>query len=193
MSKDSFKGKVVIITAPSGAGKTTIVKHLKEVFSQLAFSVSATTRLKRKGEVHGKDYFFNTSNEFNELIANGDLVEWQEVYENQFYGTLRSEVDRIWDDQKHILFDIDVKGATNLKSKFQFDALSIFIKPPSLNTLMERLINRRSESPDDLKRRIRKMKEELSYESEFDLSVINDDLEVALEHTEQLVREFLSN
>ena len=193
MSKDSFKGKVVIITAPSGAGKTTIVKHLKEVFSQLAFSISATTRLKRKDEVHGKDYFFTTSDEFNELIANGDLVEWQEVYENQFYGTLRSEVDRIWDDQKHILFDIDVKGATNLKSKFQFDALSIFIKPPSLSTLMERLINRRSESPDDLKRRIRKMKEELSYESEFDLSVINDDLEVALEHTEQLVREFLSN
>ncbi|TVQ42366.1 MAG: guanylate kinase [Saprospirales bacterium] len=193
MSKESFKGKLIIITAPSGAGKTTIVRHLKEVIPELAFSVSATTRLIRKNEIEGRDYFFKTNDEFSELIKNGDLVEWQEVYENQFYGTLRSEIYRIWEESKHILFDIDVKGATNLKNKFNDKALSIFIKPPSLTVLMERLINRRSETPDDLRRRIKKMKEELSYESEFDISIVNDDLEVALQHTEKIVRQFLVN
>jgi guanylate kinase len=193
MFKDSSKGKMIIITAPSGAGKTTIVKHLKEVIPDLAFSVSVTTRLKRKNEVHGRDYFFKTNDEFNELIKNGDLVEWQEVYENQFYGTLRSEVYRIWEEGKHILFDIDVKGATHLKNKFPDRTLSIFIKPPSLTTLMERLIQRRSETPDDLRRRIRKMKEELSYESEFDISIVNDYLDVALQHAEKIVKEFLIN
>lgn len=193
MSKESLKGKLIIITAPSGAGKTTIVKHLKEVIPELAFSVSATTRLKRKNEVEGRDYFYKTNDEFNEMIKNGDLVEWQEVYENQFYGTLRSEIYRIWEEGKHILFDIDVKGATNLKNKFNEKALSIFIKPPSLTVLMERLINRRSETPDDLKRRIKKMKEELSYESEFDISIVNDDLTIALEHAEKIVRQFLAN
>ena len=193
MSKESLKGKLIIITAPSGAGKTTIVKHLKEVVPELAFSVSATTRLKRKNEVEGRDYFYKTNDEFSEMVKNGDLVEWQEVYENQFYGTLRSEIYRIWEEGKHILFDIDVKGATNLKNKFNEKALSIFIKPPSLTVLMERLINRRSETPDDLKRRIKKMKEELSYESEFDISIVNDDLAVALEHAEKIVRQFLAN
>jgi len=192
MPEKEFNGKMIIITAPSGAGKTTIVKHLKKKFRELEFSVSATTRAKRVNETHGKDYFFLNTAEFKKLISQKELLEWEEVYENQYYGTLRSEVDRIWSEGKHILFDIDVKGATTLKEKFGSKALSIFIKPPSLPILMDRLINRGSETPSQLKKRIIKLKEELSYETAFDEVIVNNDLSDALKEAEEMADAFLN-
>lgn len=191
MTKEKFDGKLVIITAPSGAGKTTIVKHLKQKFPKLEFSVSATTRMRRINEVHGHDYYFLSVDEFKSLIRQEEFLEWQEVYSDQFYGTLKSEVNRIWGLKKHILFDIDVKGAMNLQRKFREKSLSIFIKPPSLDILMDRLTKRGSESPSQLKKRIIKLKEELSYESAFDESVINNELEEALDRATNLVGAFL--
>jgi guanylate kinase len=185
-------GKMIIITAPSGAGKTTIVKHLKSKFSELEFSVSATTRPRRPKEVDGRDYFFLSKDKFVELMQNKDLLEWQEVYSGQFYGTLHSEVNRITDQGKSILFDIDVKGAVNLKREFEGRSLAIFVKPPSLPILMERLRNRGSETPEQLRKRIIKLKEELSYESAFDKVLINNDLQEALKEAEEIVGDFLA-
>ena len=182
---------MIIITAPSGAGKTTIVKHLKSTFPQLEFSVSATTRPKRAIETDGIDYFFLAKEEFRELIRKKKLLEWQEVYPNQYYGTLHSEVNRIIQKGKSVLFDIDVKGAANLKREFSGKSLAIFIKPPSMQILLERLINRGSESPEQLKKRIIKLKEELSYESFFDKVLVNNKLEDALKEAEFMVQEFL--
>nr|MBS0038346.1 guanylate kinase [Saprospiraceae bacterium] len=193
MSNEYFNGKMIIITAPSGAGKTTIVKHLKEKYPKMQFSVSATTRDKRKGELHGKDYFYLSIPEFKKLIDTKQLLEWEEVYENQYYGTLKSEVNRIWSEGKHILFDIDVKGATTLKERYGDRALSIFIKPPSLQVLMKRLKNRGSETPEQLKKRTIKLKEELSYETAFDVVIVNNDLQEALTTAENLVGDFIGN
>ncbi|TVR78822.1 MAG: guanylate kinase [Saprospirales bacterium] len=191
MSEGNQGGKMIIITAPSGAGKTTIVKHLKSTFPQLEFSVSVTTRPKRDVETHGIDYFFLSREEFRELIRSKKLLEWQEVYPNQYYGTLLSEVHRITEKGKSVLFDIDVKGAANLKREFSGKSLAIFIKPPSMQILLERLIKRGSESPEQLKKRIIKLKEELSYESFFDKVLVNNKLEDALKEAELLVEEFL--
>ena len=193
MAKIRGRGRVIIITAPSGAGKTTIVRHLLEKFYFVDFSVSATNRKPRPHEVDGIDYYFYRTDEFQNLIKNDQLVEWEEVYENQFYGTLKREIKRIWRKGRAIIFDVDVKGATNLKEKFGKDALSIFIKPPSIEELLERLKNRKTETPKSLAKRIKRAKKELTYENDFDKVIVNDDLEVAFAEAEKLVIEFLEN
>ncbi len=187
----TFEGKLLIITAPSGAGKTTIVHHLLDTFPQLAFSVSATSRALRVNEREGRDYYHLSAERFEELIAKGAFLEWQEVYAGQYYGTLLSEVDRLWADGKHIVFDIDVKGALNLKNNFPERTLSIFIKPPSREVLTERLRNRKTESPEQLQKRIEKAELELGFENQFDVVLVNDVLERALREAERIVSGFL--
>lgn len=184
--------KLLIFTAPSGAGKTTIVRHLLSRFDQLAFSVSATTRSQRPHEKDGVDYYFVSPEKFKSLLAKEAFVESEEVYQGLYYGTLRSELERLWSLGKCIIFDIDVKGARNLKSKFEKEALTVFIRPPSAAVLFERLRNRRTETPENLKRRIDKAAEELTFESEFDIVLINDDLETALQEAEIIVETFLN-
>ena len=184
--------KLIAITAPSGAGKTTIVRHLLATYDELAFSVSATNREKRDHETDGKDYYFLSTSEFKNKIKNGDFLEWEEVYENQFYGTLKSEVVRIWEDGKNIVFDIEVKGATNIKKMYPDDqSMVIFIRPPSLQTLIERLKNRKTESAQSLKKRIARVKEEMAYQNNFDKILVNDILEVALKEAELMTEEYL--
>ncbi|HMQ60315.1 MAG TPA: guanylate kinase [Flavilitoribacter sp.] len=184
-------GKLIIFTAPSGAGKTTIVRHLLKVFPNLAFSVSATTRQPRSYEEEGRDYYFVSVSQFRSWIDAGAFAEWQEVYEGQFYGTLHSEISRLWAEGKHIIFDIDVKGAVNLKKTYGDQALSVFVKPPSPEVLFERLNLRRTEDPVSLAKRIAKTKEELSYQNKFDAILVNDVLETALTDAERLVSVFL--
>jgi guanylate kinase len=183
--------KMIIITAPSGAGKTTIVEKLLNKFDNLAFSISATTRAKRPHEKDGVDYYFISHEEFKKRIANGDFAEWEEVYENQFYGTLKSEIERIWALDKHIIFDIEVKGAQNLKKIYGDQALAIFINPPSLEVLIERLKNRKTENEKSLKKRIARAKKELEYVNKFDRVVVNDILDKAVENTEKILNTFL--
>lgn len=185
------KGKVIIFTAPSGAGKTTVVQHLLAHYDNLDFSISATTRSRRRHEVNGKDYYFMSVGEFEENIESGKFLEWEEVYSGKFYGTLHSEVDRIWNLDKHIVFDVDVKGATSIKKHFGDEALAVFIKPPSLQTLIDRLKNRGTENPDALRQRIERVKNELTYESRFDKILVNDILEVTLKEAEIMVEDFL--
>jgi len=189
--KKDFYGKMIAFTAPSGAGKTTIVKHLIKKYDQLGFSISATTREKRKNEKHGKDYYFMSIEEFKSQRRKRKFVEWEEVYDDQFYGTLKSEVERVWETGKHVVFDIDVKGATAIKKKYKERCLAIFIKPPSLNVLIERLKNRNTEDEKSLKKRIRRVKRELKYENNFDEVLVNDLLEVALEEAELYVEDFM--
>ena len=184
-------GRMFIFTAPSGAGKTTIVRHLLKTFDRLAFSVSATSRPPRPGEVDGKDYYFLSSDEFRERAAAGEFLEWEEVYNGAFYGTLRSEVDRIWALGKHVLFDIEVKGATNLKNAYPERTLATFIKPPSIEVLEQRLRDRGTESEESINKRIARWREELAYVNNFDRVLINDTLPEALRDAEQLIHEFL--
>lgn len=183
--------KVIIVTAPSGAGKTTIVKHLIINFPQLAFSVSATTRKQRQGEINGKDYYFISAEEFKNKVSNHEFVEWEEVYSNAFYGTLQSEIEKLWSENKIVIFDVDVKGAMNLKKQFGNRALSIFIKPPSAKVLEERLKQRATESLDKIEERVSKAKEEMQYEEYFDETVVNKYLPDALEKASQLVLSFI--
>lgn len=183
--------KMVLFTAPSGAGKTTIVRHLLKQFDQLAFSVSVTTREKRAHEVHGKDYYFITTDEFKTLRADKELAEWEEVYEDQFYGTLKSEINRIAADNKIVIFDIDVKGAKRLKDVYCDDCFSIFVKPPSFEILVERLKNRKTESAKSLEKRINRMKNEMSYEPYFDYQLINDDLDICLREADKIMTDFI--
>lgn len=183
--------KLIIVTAPSGSGKTTIVKHLLSTFDNLAFSVSATTRPPRKNEVHGKDYYFMSLKEFQEHIRKGDFLEWEEVYDNQYYGTLRSEVERLWKEGKHVIFDIDVQGALHLKEAYPDKTLTIFVKPPAPEVLAQRLRKRKSESEESLKKRIAKAEFELSFENNFDVVIVNDKLEEALEKAELVVADFI--
>ncbi|MCL4108699.1 UNVERIFIED_CONTAM: hypothetical protein GTU68_007017 [Idotea baltica] len=187
-----FVGKVIILTAPSGAGKTTVVRHLLKNYEHLVFSISATTRDKRPYETNNVDYYFLDIATFKERVAKGDFLEWEEVYKDILYGTLKSEVGRIWSLQKHIIFDVDVEGATTLKKVFGSAALTIFVKPPSLQTLVDRLKARGTESTEDLKKRISKIRKELSYERRFDKILVNDVLEVSLKEAELMIEEFLS-
>lgn len=182
--------KLIIITAPSGAGKTTIVQHLLSSFDELAFSVSATTRTRRPHEKDGKDYYFLSPQEFKEHIRHHNFIEWEEVYENQFYGTLKHEIERLWNLGKYIIFDIEVKGALNIKKHYPDDSLSIFIQPPSPEILFDRLRNRQTESEESLRKRIERAAFELSCADMFDAILVNDVLSDALAQAEELVSNF---
>ena len=187
-----FQGKVIIFTAPSGGGKTTIVRHLLNTYQDdLDFSVSATSREIRPGEENGKDYYFLTKEEFENKIQAGAFLEWEEVYKDLFYGTLKSEVERIWSLKKHIIFDVDVKGAQSIKSHFGDQCLAIFIKPPSLNILVNRLKSRGTEDEKSLRKRITRVKHEMTYEHLFDKILVNDILEVAQKEAALMVEEFI--
>ncbi len=185
--------KLIVFTAPSGAGKTTIVRSLLNTFDNLAFSVSATTRAKRDGEVHGRDYYFIGVNEFKSLMQVNAFLEWEEVYENQFYGTLKSEVERLWKEGKCVIFDIDVKGALNIKKAYPAETLTVFVKPPSPEILFERLRNRKSESEESLQKRINRAAFELTFEKHFDIVLVNDVLEDALKNATDIAERWLND
>lgn len=185
------KGKLIIVSAPSGAGKTTLVKHLLAGDLNLGFSVSATSRPQRPNEVDGKDYFFMTADAFRERIAAGDLLEWEEVYAGSFYGTLLSEVERLRNLGKNVIFDVDVVGGTNIKKRFGDEAKSIFISPPSIETLELRLKKRRTDSPETIVKRMEKAKWEMSFAPQFDVVVVNDVLEEAKREIYNIVEQFV--
>jgi guanylate kinase len=186
-----IKGKMIIFTAPSGSGKTTLVRHLLEEFDFLEFSISATTRAKRDYEVDGKDYYFLSPEEFKRRLQNNEFIEHEEVYEDQYYGTLKSEVERIWSLGKTIIFDIDVKGAVNIKQLYGDQCLTIFVRPPSVDVLISRLTARATETEESLRKRIARIREEITYEVHFDTVVVNDLLEVAKKESEYLVENFV--
>ena len=188
------KGKLLVFSAPSGSGKTTIVRHLltKEDLN-LEFSISAATRDPRGEEVNGKDYYFMSIEEFKKHIKADDFVEWEEVYRDNFYGTLKSEVERIWAKGKNVIFDIDVAGGLRIKSKFPQETLAVFVKPPSVDELKRRLKERSTESDDKINMRIAKAHVELATAPQFDIIIKNYDLDVAKEEAYQLVKDFVSS
>lgn len=188
-----MKGKLVIISAPSGAGKTTIVKHLLESGLNLSFSVSATTREPRGSEKDGEEYFFLSVPEFKRRIANNEFVEWEEVYKDLFYGTLKCEMERIWNNDKHVLFDVDAQGGINLKKKFGTDAISIFIMPPSVKELENRLLKRATDTPEKIRIRVEKAREEMELANQFDTVITNHHLDKAKQETTKTVSSFLSS
>lgn len=191
--KDAFVGKLFVFSAPSGSGKTTIVRHLlnQERFN-LEFSISATSRAPRGQEVDGKDYYFISLKEFKQKIRNDEFLEWEEVYRDNFYGTLKTEVERIWAKGKHVIFDIDVVGGLRIKKKFPEQTLAVFIKPPSVDELKKRLKKRSTESEEKINMRIAKASVELATAPQFDVTIKNYDLDVALKETEKLVEDFLN-
>jgi guanylate kinase len=186
-----MNGKLVIISAPSGAGKTTIVKHLLESGLNLSFSVSATTRQLRGNEMNGVDYFFMTVADFRKKIENNEFVEWEEVYKDLFYGTLKRELERIWANGQHVLFDVDVKGGIALKDKYGTDAIAIFVMPPSVEELENRLVKRATDTVEKIKIRVEKAKEELKLANQFDVVIVNHQLDKAKEETFKIVSSFL--
>ena len=185
-------GKLVIFSAPSGAGKTTIVRHLLTKIPELEFSISATTRKPRGDEQNGRDYYFIGKEEFLHRIAKKQFVEFEEVYTGTFYGTLRTEIERIWQKQKTVIFDIDVEGGLHLKRKYDGQALAIFVQPPSLEVLTERLTARGTDSAEKLKERFIKAEKELNYAPQFDIILKNHDLQTACNEAEELVRKFIA-
>lgn len=186
----SNENKVIIFSAPSGAGKSTIVKHLLGKYPFLEFSISATSRPPRGEEKNGVDYYFFTKEEFEQKIRKGEFVEYEEVYAGSYYGTLQSEVERIWAKGHIILFDIDVKGGINIKRLYGRHALAVFIQPPSVEALKERLVKRGTDSPQAIERRVAKAEEELEYAKNFDRVIVNDSLECALREAEAVVETF---
>lgn len=187
-----MQGKIIIFSAPSGAGKTTIVKHLLSVNPQLSFSISACTRDKRgRSEVNGKDYYFITPEEFKEKISHDEFVEWEEVYEGAFYGTLKSEIERIWNSGKHVILDVDVKGGLSIKHFYNERALAVFVKPPSIEELASRLTARNTDSASSISSRVFKAKFELGFEDQFDKVIVNNNLEQAFAEAEELVNAFI--
>jgi guanylate kinase len=186
-----MKGKLVIFSAPSGAGKTTIVRHLLKQSFNFEFSVSATSRKARPAEIHGKDYYFLTEKDFKQKVENDEFLEWEEVYSGICYGTLKSEVERIRNQGKNVLFDVDVIGGLNIKKYYGDEALAVFVQPPSVKELRKRLENRSTESEDKIKMRLEKAENELNYARRFDVVLINNQLNKALKKAEQLVTEFL--
>ncbi|MEO1434607.1 MAG: guanylate kinase [Bacteroidota bacterium] len=193
MDKPRKHKQLIVVAAPSGAGKTTIVRHLLATFDELAFSVSATTRPRRAHEKNGEHYYFLSVDDFKSKIEHGDFLEWEEVYHNQFYGTLSSELDRLSQMGKTVVFDIDVQGAINIKAQFGEDCFTVFVMPPSLETLTLRLQGRKTESPESLKKRIDKAEEELALAPRFDYILLNDQLDVALQESEKIVQYFLDH
>lgn len=183
--------KVIIFSAPSGSGKTTLVKHCLQQFPQLQFSVSATTRALRGEEIHGKDYFFLSVEAFKKLISENAFVEYEEVYHDKFYGTLKSEVESIWQSGKTVIFDVDVKGGIALKKYFGDKALSVFIMPPSVEELERRLVSRATDDPETIKTRVAKASEEMTYKDQFDAIIVNNDLDEAKNTTENILKNFL--
>ncbi len=186
------QGKAIIVSAPSGAGKTTLVHHLLSLPLNLAFSVSACSRKKRENEQEGRDYYFLSVNEFRKKIEDDAFVEWEEVYQDHFYGTLKSETERIWDKGNHVIFDVDVVGGLNLKKAFGDQALAVFVQPPSVDVLEQRLRKRRSESEEMLAQRVQKSWHELDHARDFDVVILNDDLDQACTEIERVVRKFLA-
>jgi guanylate kinase len=185
------EGKLIIFSAPSGSGKTTIVRHLLATYSsKLAFSVSACTRPRRDYEVDGRDYYFLSPQEFRQHIAQSDFAEWEEVYAGNYYGTLRSEIERLWSEGKHVLFDVDVKGGLKLKEAYGDRAMAIFVKVSSEDEIRRRLNSRGTETETTLATRLAKVRYELSFEHEFDEVLVNDNLEETLRKAEKIVAEF---
>ena len=184
--------KAVIFSAPSGSGKSTIVSHILKLHPELKFSVSAASRAPRGDEKNGVAYWFISADEFRKRIANNEFVEYEEVYPGSFYGTLKSEVERIWDNGDAIIFDVDVKGGVNLKKYFGDRALSVFIQAPSVEVLRQRLVSRATDSQEAIERRVAKAAEEMTYADKFDHIIVNDDLQKAYADAERLVSDFLS-
>ena len=194
MTLSKMGNKVLIFSAPSGSGKSTIVNHILEIFPGIMeFSVSATSRPPRGEEQDGREYYFLTSDEFRRLIAEDKFVEYEEVYEGRFYGTLKSEIERIWAAGHVIIFDVDVKGGVNLKKYFGDAALSVFIQAPSVESLRERLVKRGTDSPEAIEERVAKAAEEMTYAPEFDYVLVNDDLRTAFAESEKVVEDFLDD
>jgi len=184
--------KSVIFSAPSGSGKTTIVKHLLQSDLNLEFSVSACSRKPRANEIHGKDYYFLSVEEFRAGIERNEFIEWEEVYKDHFYGTLKRELERIWKAGSFVIFDVDVVGGLNLKRIFGANALAVFVQPPSIQALEQRLIERSTESPEKIKERIAKATREMDYARQFDVIIINDILQNALAEAEKIVSDFFN-
>jgi guanylate kinase len=187
-----LQGKLIIITAPSGSGKTTIARYLLSQLSTLEFSISATTREQRPNEEHGKDYYYNSVEEFKNRLANNEFVEHEEVYPGIFYGTLKSEIERIWQKGNHVVFDVDVVGSKNLKEMYGDKALLLFIRLPDFETLENRLRARSTENDEQLNVRLNKARLEMEYEQYADVTVLNDNLETAQQHALQVVSEFIN-
>jgi len=189
-----LNGKLIIFSAPSGSGKTTIVKHLLAENNNLGFSISACTRDRRgRSEQNGQDYYFLTPEDFKQKIDNHEFVEWEEVYVGAFYGTLKSEIERVWASGKHVLFDVDVKGGLKLKEYYGDKALAVFVKVPDEETLRQRLIGRGSETEESLSKRLFKVHFEMSFQNEFDVILVNDDLETSLQKAQKLVNDFVND
>ena len=186
-----MNGKLLVISAPSGSGKTTIIKHLLKKDLPLEFSISATSRSKRAGEKNGEDYYFLTVNDFLAKIENDEFLEWEEVYPGKYYGTLRSELERIWKKGNHVIFDVDVKGGLSIKKQYPEKALAVFIRPPSVDELENRLKKRNLDSEEIIKERVQKAETELSFEPHFDVTVVNNDLSQACIRTYNIIEEFL--
>ncbi len=186
-----MQGKMIIVSAPSGAGKSTIVKYLLKQGLKLEFSISACSREKRAGEKNGKDYYFLTPDEFRKRIENNDFLEWEEVYPGSYYGTLKSEVDRIWQAGNHVVFDVDVVGGVNIKQQYPKDALALFIMPPDIGTLRNRLMKRGTENNESLEKRVGKAEKEITFADKFDRIIVNDDLDRACRETLETVKDFL--
>jgi guanylate kinase len=185
------QGKAFIFSAPSGSGKTTIVQHLLNTYPGLSFSVSACTRPQRTQEVDGRDYYFMSPDEFRQRIEEDAFVEWEEVYDGKYYGTLKSEIERIWAEGKHVIFDVDVKGGINLKKYFGDRGLAVFVKVPDIEALKNRLTARNTESEESLQQRLDKVEHELGFESHFDVTLVNDRLEDTLQQAGQLFDRFV--
>lgn len=194
MKKEKKQGKLIVFSAPSGSGKTTIVKHLlTQAKLNLEFSISATSREKRNTEEDGKDYYFLSASDFKSNIKNDNFLEWEEVYRDNFYGTLKSEVERIWALGKNVVFDIDVSGGLRIKRKFPDETLAIFVKPPSIDALKIRLKKRKTESEEKISMRVAKASAELATAPLFDTIIINDTLEHALIEAEEKVSDFINS
>jgi guanylate kinase len=188
---NNFHGKAVIISAPSGAGKTTLIKRLTEAKLPLLFSVSACNRKPREGEENKKDYYFLSTKEFKEKIKAQDFIEWEEVYDGNFYGTLKKEINRIWKEKKHVVFDVDVIGGISLKEYFKENSISIFIKPPSIDVLEERLKKRKTDGTESIKNRLEKSFEEMKSIDKFDKIIVNEKLNVSSKNIIETVKKFL--